>query len=351
MPHIRHALPLLLVASAAHAVEVDGSLRLWLGGGLDTNPRRDFVVTGDRTPTDAVLQGLLQLDGSLRGERGGLLASYDLGGRKFILLPSEDTLVQNASLDAEVVLLREVSLGSTLHLRDRRGADRNYTDLSGSAWIRFMVQSRLDARASIGAHRFIFWPRFPYSFWAPEIGVQARFRITKRHSVSAFLEFEPRTYNANAAPRPELDPPPELGVRRDTFFIVGVGYQYRGPWAFGFNYSFMESDSNSYGETLRRHRINANAGVKLFWELSVMANVVLQLAQYPDGVYLSDELIVIDDDESQNQVALKLARPLGDHFEIDFRWQLFFNKLVKNDLTYLRNTFTLGVSFKLDSYD
>lgn len=345
-----HALPLLLAAGAAHAVELDGAARLWLGGGIDTNPRRDFVVTGGKTPTDAVLQGVLQLDGALRGERGGLLASYDLGGRKFILLPTEDTLVQSGLLEGEVFLLRELGLGASLHLRDRRGADRDYTDLGADAFVRFLLQGRLDARLSVGAHRFIFWPRFPYSFWGPDFGLNARFRITRRHSVSAFLNFEPRTYNANALPAPDLDPQPELGRRLDTFFIVGVGYQYRGPWAFGFTYSFMESDSNSFGETLRRHRINLNAGVKLFWELSLMGNVVLQLAQYPDGVYLSEELIVIDDDESQNQVSLKLARPLGDYFEIDFKWQLFFNKLVRNDLTYLRNTFTLGISFRLDSY-
>jgi hypothetical protein len=279
-----------------------------------------------------------------------VVAGYDFGGRKFILLPSEDTLVQTGLLEAELYLLPEIGVGASLHLRDRRGADRDYTDLGADAYIRFLMQGRLDARVKIGAHRFIFWPRFPYSFWGPDFGVQARFRITRRHSVSAFLEFEPRTYNANALPHPDLDPQPELGVRKDTFFVVGLGYQYRGPWAFGFNYSFLESDSNSFGETVRRHRINLNAGVKLFWELSLMGNAVLQLAQYPDGVYLSDELIVIDDDESQNQVALKLARPLGRWFEVDFRWQLFFNKLVKNDLSYFRQTFTLGVSFRIDSY-
>lgn len=348
----------MLLALSAHAAELDAAGRAWVGAGIDTNPRRDFVLADhctatDRTgctPTDAVLQGVLQLDGALRFERGALLASYDLGGRKFVLLPTEDTLVQTGLVEGELYLLPNIGLGGTLHVRDRRGADRAYTDLGAEGFVRIVAQGRLDAKLRVGYHRFLFWPRFPYSFWAPDFGFNARFRINRQHSINAFLDYEPRAYNATASADPELDPQPELGPRKDTFLSVGVGYQYRGPWAFGFSYSFLESSSNSFGETLRRHRITLNAGVKLFWKVSMLGAAVLQIVQYPDGVYLSEELIVIDDDESQNQVSLKLVRPVGDWFEVDFRWQLFFNRLVKNELSYFRQTFTVGLSFRLGTY-
>ena len=146
---------------------------------------------------------------------------------------------------------------------------------------------------------------------------------------------------------------------------MGLGYQYRGPWAFGFNYAFLESDSNSYGQTFRSHRFSVYAGVQLFWQLSLLGKAVMQVIQYPDGIYLpSSELspdqpgiLTIDGDELGPRVSLQLSRPLGDLFEIDFRWQMFFGYLQLGatgsqggtQLSYFRQTFTLGVSFRLDS--
>jgi hypothetical protein len=378
LPLLRHALPLLLAAGAAHAVELDGAARVWLGGGVDTNPHRDYVAYGDATRVAGLLQGLVQLDGALQGERGAVLANYDVGGRLFLLQPStapqpdEHSFVHNGQLQAEVYVLPEIGLGADLHFRDRHGAQRDYTDLGADAFARLLLQGRLDARVSIGAHRFLYWPRFQHSFWGPDFGFQARVRFNKRHSVVTSLNYQSRTFNSEPLPDPDLPPPtepPPAGQRRvDSFFAVAVGYQYRGPWAFGFTYSFTESDSNSFAETFRRHVLSANAGVKLFWELALMGSVTLQFAQYPDGLYLSTDdggdgssgpIIATYDDENLNQVALKLSRPLGKWFELDFKWQLFFNSLAPANnpspradeyLWYLRQTFTLGLSFRIDSY-
>lgn len=372
MPGLRHVLPLVLVAGAAHAVEVDGAARLWLSGGLDTNVHRDYVVLGGETKLAGLIQGLVELDGQLRGERGSLRLSYDAGGRLVPLGPAhpeEHFFVQNALFEGELYLLPELSLGATLYGRDRRGADRDYTDLHADGFIRLLVQGRLDAKVSVGAHRFLYWPRFRHSFWGPDFGLVARMRLTKRHSVVASLGYEPRTFNSTALRDPDLDPPPDPAEepprRLDSYFTVSAGYQYRGPWAFGFSYSFTESDSNSFAETFRRHRLSLNAGVKLFWELTLMGSLGVVFAQYPEGVYLEDDadpsapLIATYDDENLNQLSVKLARPLGRWFELDLRYQLFFNWLAPSNISqpradeylwYVRHVVSLGVSFRIDSY-
>jgi hypothetical protein len=405
LPGLRHALLLCLVSGAAHAAEVGGAARLWLGGGLDTNAHRDYVVQGGEgnRRLAAFGQGLLQLDGDLRTERLSLLASYDIGGRLFALDssglctsatackddPNENVLVQNARFDAELMLIPEISLGASLRLRDRHGVEpsvkhyasgaavldengnpisvddprRDHTDLGADFFVRFFVQQSLDVRASIGAHRFLYWPRMQHSYWGPDVNVTARFRLNRRHSVVAFLEYEPRTFGPWAR-FDNGDPPQAIGRRFDNFYNVGAGYQYRGPWAFGIAYSFTESDSNSFAQSYRIHTLSLNAGTKLFWDITLLGSAALRFAQLPEGLFLEDDtqqsgpIVATYDDENMSQVTLKLARPLGDRFEVDFKWQLFFNWLApannpapKADeyLWYLRQTFTLGFSVRLDS--
>jgi hypothetical protein len=361
-----------LTSGAAHAVQLDGAARLWLGGGLDTNPTRDFVTPGDKTPTDAVLQGVLQLDGALSGERGVLLASYDLGGRKFILNSSEDTLIQGGSIEGELYLLPQFTVGADFRVRDRRGAARDYTDVAGDGTVRLLIQNKFDAKFRVGAHRFLYRPNFPYSYSGPDFGLNARYRFNRKHSVFVSLDSQPRTFNGYAQKDPDdppdpdnPDPPPV--IRKDTFFSVSAGYQYRGPWAFGFSYTFFESDSNSFGETLRSHRFEIHVGTRLFWEISLLGTAAFQWVQYPNGRVLPADptstdpgILTVDGDETGPQVSLKLTRPLGKHFEIDFGWNLYFDYLAlgdppgtadpsANDLYYLRNTFTLGIAFRVGS--
>lgn len=377
---------LTLLARSAHAAEVGASIRAWAGVGLDTNPHRDFrlpdlpCTATNRSgcaQADAFFQGLLQLDGALRFEHAAFGASYDLGGRKFVLTkdPYEDTLVQNAHLTGELFLSPQVSLGAGGFLRDRRGAGRDYTDLSGEGYLRFLAAGRLDARVRLGAQRFLYWTLLenvgePYRgdccFYGPTIGLNARFKLTSRHSIALAIDFEPRTFDVSPFPNPDLVPSPTLpDKRKDNVLVATVGYQYRGRWAFGAAFSFLESASNSYARSLRRFSFSMNAGVQLFWKLSLMGNAVLQFVQYPDGLYLPPDsatnqegILTYDADETGPHVSLRLVRPLGDLFEVELRYQLSFawlelGKRTEADpsgLTYQRHTVVLGFSFRFDSY-
>ena len=84
----------LLFAAPAHA-QWQGKLRLG-GAGYDTNARRDSVKDGGsngvRPLPDAVLSATASADGQYQGEGAQASGSYDLGGRKFLTLPSEDVL-------------------------------------------------------------------------------------------------------------------------------------------------------------------------------------------------------------------------------------------------------------------
>lgn len=347
MPRRVAVLIACLLAAPATAVEFRGGGRVWAGLGVDTNARRDYTSPSVPTQPDAFFFGLGHLQGLLEaGERFRLLGSYDVAGRKFLLLPSEDTIVQDASLEASVAVAPVLALGVQGRARDRRGAERDYTDFAGGALVDFLPTAALDVRFTFGAHRFLFWNRFEYSYFGPEGALSARYRFNRRHSVSLFGSYMPRTYNADARPPPPAagEPEPPVQVRQDSFFSVGVTYAFRGPFHLSAGYAYFDQTSNSFGETIRRHRLSLTGGFQLPWKLTLLSSLTAQFSLFPEGVYLSPDLTVVEDDENASSLTVKLVRPVARHVDLDVRYAFYLNFLPQNQFLYLRHVVSVGMT-------
>jgi hypothetical protein len=338
---------LTVVAFSAQAADFRGSARVWLGPGLDTNAPREFVSLGSTTQPDGFLFGVVQLGGALQwGERFSALGSYDLAARKFLTLATEDTLVQSAQLEASVMVTPILSLGLSARARDRRGAARDYTDIQGGLLVDFVPDGALDLRLSLSAHRFVFYDRFAYSFLGPDGTLTARYSIDRRHSISATGSVSPRTYDGNARlrPGPEGTDDDSGRGRADAVFGAGVSYQYRGPFHVSFGYSYFDQSSNSFGESVRRHRLSATGGWSLPWQLTLLGTLTWQPSVFSDGVYLNPTLSIVEDDENVSSLNVKLVRPLTRWLEVDVRYAGYLGVYPQNRFLYLRHVMTAGVS-------
>ena len=342
-----------LLAASAGAVELRGDARLWTGQGFDSNVRRDFVSPGTSTSPDVFMFGMASLEGLVGFERLRLWGSYDAAGRVFLFQPGESMEVQNAQAEASVLLGRLFSVGLTGTARDRRGAERDYTELIGQALVAFTPDDSLDFRLVGGPHRFLYWPRFTYSHSGPELTLQARYRFNRRHSLSLFGTLNLRTYN-DCAHDTQVDTSPPSAVcgdperrRADSVVMAGAAYAFRGPFQLSVGYTFFDETSNSFGESIQRHRLTLAGGVRLPWKLMLLGTVAVQFARYPDGVYLSPDLLVLEDQENSSSVTLKLVRPLWTHLDLDLRFAMYFNVLPQNNFVYLRGVGTIGLTVSL----
>lgn len=287
----------------------------------------------------------LSLAGVGRGENWRLDGSYEAGARKFLFQPSEDTVVQAASGEATFRINRPLIAGGTVFAKDRRGALRGYTDLSGRAFLSFVPDARVEVRASAGARHFLFHPSFLYDFAAVEGALTARYRLDRHHSFTAFGELGARAYyKAQALPRPGGS---ISGTRQDQVFGVGLGYAFRGPVQGSLTYSFLDESSNSYGFRQSRHRLTGTFGARLPWQLLFLAQGTVQLTSYPDGIFLTPQQQLQEDDENHNGVSIKLLRPLTERLEVELRAALYQNALQDSQLRYLRQVTWLGLTFRL----
>lgn len=359
---VRRALCILLTLGAAttNAADFKAGARVWAGTGVDTNPHRDFTSANITPPVDLFGSVLTSLNGTLETESGfRLYGSYDFAGRKFLIFPREDTLIQSALLDGSMAVGQYLLVGLAGKIRDRRGAQRDYSDLASEVYVDFVPDAHLDFKIRAGAHRFLYWNQFGSSFWGPSFGASVLYRFNKRHSAFLLGDFEPHSHNADACLRVYTPDKPDDVIcqeeprpprRQDSVIAVAAGYTFRGPIHFTAQYAYVDSSSNSYAETYRRHRISATLGVLLPLDLTLLVSGAVQFAQYPEGLRLNNEmpgapdLKLQEDDENANMASLKLVHPLGKHFDIDLKYAAYFNKLGK--FTYLRMVGSIGVGWK-----
>ncbi len=339
------ALGAAMLLPLAAAAEMNGSARVSTGVGFDSNARRDYDQIPGGTQADAFAfatgWGHLQVS----GEKGRAAADYELGLRKFLQGTSEDVLVQSLTAQGLLPLGQSWGFGLDVRGKDRRGGGRDYTDLAAFASLELAPSGSVDLRAEAGAQRFIYRPIFGYSFKATDFSVQARYRFNRSHSFVLLGELGLRFYNDDARADPAVEPT-TLSQRQDTAFLAGLSYSYRGPIALTLSYSYSGASSNSFGETVFRHRWAASAGVRLPWELTLLAQGALQLAHYPDGANTPPELILLEDD-NQDSIALKLLRPLSVHLDAELRFALYHANLPQNGLTYLRQVAWIGITWRL----
>ncbi|HVG63553.1 MAG TPA: hypothetical protein VNA24_33615 [Hyalangium sp.] len=337
----------LALPGGAHAADVKGSLRVTGRVLGDSNAPRDFRdAQGQQPLPDMALSLLASSEGSITGERLQLVGRYELGGRKYVRYGTEDVLIQGAAVEGSMALGTQLGVGVEGRAKDRRGGTRDYSDLGADAFLEYAPDVRVALRVRAGPHRFVYRADSRASFGGPELGFLGRYRFNRRHSLSVFGEYGSRRYGVEAAPPPQSDEP-SPGRRRDGALLAGAGYTYRGPLALGLTYSFQEISSNSFGETVLRHRLSGSAGLRLPWNVTLLAQGALGISHYPDGIFLSPEITLVEEDEGQNSLSLKLARPMSEHLDVEVSYGVYGTNLPTLRLSYFRQVLGVGLTWRL----
>jgi hypothetical protein len=346
----------LFWARAAAAGVVEG--RVETDVGYDSNIYRNY----NDTPGLPVVGGaFLEFQGDMsahgeiaRGQRSD--ASLLLGLRLFGFQGCPSGLQSpNSCANTYVGQLRlahAIRLAPTLLLRlDAGGKDKlvengelSYSDLGAGVTLSAVLSPWLVADLRVGVHAFNYFPDSAYSEAGPAFSAAATASTWKDQSVFFLYRLMPEYYQGY-----RLLPPPDLSVsgkRFDWFHMATIGYSLQRPIIASLSYSFIYDHSNSYGESYIRHRLEGVAALLLPWEITLAASVALQATTYPDGIYLSPQILLVEDEEALSEVSLKAFRDLGKGFSVEARFSIYRNDLSKNSLSYNRFITYAGVSYR-----
>lgn len=367
----RVAVGLLLVAARAHAspwtMTGEG------GAEIDTNVQR--VETGPGLTTAPVSAPVLRLGAKL--QHGGRV----LGGGYAFALSDLTRLVANSDVAVENVTMlagdahwlhpigdRPVSAGIAVNAIDALGVSdpvgaRTFRVLGADALLLLRGSAEQRLTLGIGGRSFHYKPDPQYDYTAPAIGARLDSILwqapdhTRSVELATSLGFEARQYDGTAfadgcppgnKPDPACFVATELS-RRDRYGRAGIDLTYVGHQIATIGYQLTVIDSNSFGQSLARHRVLAS-GTASWGNVYVTLLAILQIDQYLDGLILERDLQHTEftniEDENRSSLQLRVARKLSPQWSLEARaaaWRNIGSNTV--ELSFHRELVSLGLVY------
>lgn len=141
------------------------------------------------------------------------------------------------------------------------------------------------------------------------------------------------------------DPEPNT-QRRDLYHVAAAELVYTGDRVYSARYQLDVSDSNSFGQSLARHRVELGLTAALPARLVASLKAALQLELFFDSLQGQFAMQPIDstilDSESRNAVALYLSRDIGEQWAFEVQYAFYSNAFSASELRYRRQTMYLG---------
>jgi hypothetical protein len=323
------------------------------GAELDSNVQR--VETGPGLDTDEIKAWVMRF--GARVDRKGKAA-----GGAFALHVSDLTRVvanQEAAVENVSVLAGNVRwlrrLGErpvlagfgvmaidALPLTDDIGA-RTFRNLGADALLAMRNDDEHQVTLGFGVRAFTYKPDHDFDWTGPAANLRLELMLwqpaakTKSLELVALLGFENRAFDAvalvNACP-PDAPANPMCTAatdlqRRDRYQRVGVELTWVGRQVAALGYQITIIDSNSFGQSLARHRISASATTQLPGEVYGTLLAILQVDQYLDGLLVRRDLQQQEftnvEDENRSTLQLRLARRLAGQWSVEGRTAIWRN--------------------------
>lgn len=366
----------MIVASVGAAHGAPWTVTVEGGGEADTNVQR--VETGPGLTTHPVAAGVVRLGAKLghRAKALGGVYAFVAGALSRVVSESEASTENVALFTGELRYLRPIedrhaSLGLGVIAADAQpitdgvgartfrnvgvdgllvldggdeGKTRNLTLGFGIRDFAYKENHDFDWVGPIAS------ARLDLTLWQPSGG-------TRSLELATYVAFESRSYAstalANACP-PGAPPNDACSAgtslpRRDRVQRVGLEVTWTGAFVAAAGYQLTVIDSNSYGQSLLRHKGTASVTRSLPLGLYGTALATLQIDQYPDGLVLKTDTQRSEftslDDENRSSVQIRIGREVSSAWSLEGRGAIWRNLGGQMDASFRRASLYVGAVY------
>lgn len=375
----------LLPASVLADDNVRIQLKLEAGTEVDTNARRE-TSTGDSFIAEpaGVGRGAARLNLTFRpAPRRALRLSALAAGKLYQGItgdsPSEEdvaVLAADARYDARLAS-RPLGLGLRLSYYDAverdtfddmgKSVDHDFRTGDATAQLTLLPDGGGRVTASFGWRAFQYKPAPSYDFAGEHAGIGYQRALERDGAgdepgptweLAVDYAIHRRAYDGPAYTRICADDAeltsaclaPSNLQRVDLLHIAAVEVGYAGERLWSARYELQVDDSNSFGQSLVRHRLELSATTEAWWSVFVTAKATAQVIQFLDPLLLSRDIGVLTiEEENRNALTVHATRELGEAWALEARWALYTNEFATQELRYRRQTFYLGAVYSFDS--
>lgn len=343
-------LALVLIAARAHA---DSLVTAEAGTELDDNVQR--VETGPGLATTPVSAWVLRF-GARVGYKGKVLGgngAFEVSDLTRIV-SDRDVSVENVTALAanarwaHVLPDRPVALGGSINaidalpLSDDVGA-RTFRNLGADGLLALRGGDDRSLTLAFGVRDFEYKPDHDFDWVGPSASARFDFVLwqtpskTKSLELMAIVGFEARAFNSVALTKacPPYAPPDPNCIaatdldRRDRYQRLGAEVTWVGRQVAALGYQVTLIDSNSFGQSLARHRATASGTAQLPGNIYGTLLAILQIDQYLDGLTVRRDLQQQEftniDDENRSSLQLRLGRRVTGDWAVEGRAAIWRN--------------------------
>lgn len=368
----RVALLTLCMGSGAHAGP-------WLvtgeaGAELDSNVQR--VETGPGLDTEEIAAWVMRFGARVdhKGKGADGTYAFDLSDLTRVVA-NGDVSVENVSVlggnlrwlhrlgDRPVLLGLATTATDAVPLSDPIGA-RTFRNLGADAVLAMRHEDEHELTLTFGVRDFVYKPDHDFDWRGPAANARLGLMLWQPAAKTRSLElvttigFENRAFDAvalinacppDAPPNPMCTAPTDI-TRRDRYQRIGTELTWVGRQVAALGYQITIIDSNSFGQSLARHRIMLSGTTQLPGEVFGTLLAILQIDQYLDGLIVRRDLqnqeFTNVEDENRSSLQLRLARKLGGQWAVEGRAAIWRNVLGSStQLDFERELVYLGLVY------
>ncbi len=355
------------MAVMTHAVHADAApWTVTVEGGAEADSNVQRVETGPSLETSPIAAPVMRLGGRL-GNKGRVLdGSYALNlstrarfvAGDYAISPENIVLLTGDARWLHAVGQRPLSVGvaltaaDALPISDAIGA-RTFRNLGADALLVLRDGDDRSLTLAAGGRDFTFKPNTEFNWTGPTATLRLDLVLwqpaarTKSLELSSILGIDLRSYRgvafADACPMdapsdPSCFAPTSLG-RRDRYHRVGLELTWTGEIVVAGGYQLVVIDSNSFGQSLVRHRGQVSVTTALPFDVYASLLGIVQIDQFLDGLVVqtdpNQQQFTNLDDENRSSLQLRLGRPISSGWSVEGRAAIWRN-LGNSDNTFHR---------------
>lgn len=248
------------------------------------------------------------------------------------------------------------------------GEGRNFRMHSADATTTVLGPENHRLTASLGYRQFRYKPDADFDWVGPQTGLQYRTTLWRgnpdedldaasidvdvRYEVGLRSYAQGRAFNNNCAdgemPTPMCIVPTTLG-REDLHHLARAEVIYTGERVWSAAYELQATDSNSFGQSLVRQRLEVGVTTDTWLDIFLTARVALLVNTFLDPLLLARDVnsqtFLTIDDENRNAASLHLSRDLNRRWIAEARYALYTNEFATDYLRFRRHLAYAGLAY------
>ena len=364
------------VLGIARVVEA-GPWTVTMEGGAEADSNVARVETGSGLLNERVTAPVGRA-GARIGHRGQLL-----GGGYILAASGLGRWVASGKVDHENVMLyavdarwlhavesRPVSVGVGITAADALAITggigaRTFRNLGGDAIVVLGSGSDRHLTLAAGGRDFSYKPDHMFDWRGPVANARLDIALWQCAARSRSLELttilgvESRRYTSTTQknvcpPNSEVNTgcsDRSTAIRADRFQRASLDLTWTGEVVATAGYQLTVVDSNSFGQSLIRHRVMTSVTAELLDKLFGSATATLQLDQYPDGRVVEKDIQHIEftnlEDENRSSLQVRIARALSSSWSLEARAAVWRDFDTTGTASFRRELVYAGVIYSL----